>query len=92
MQDVEFDEDSPRSMGKRPVREMEADVTSMHISSSKEKSKPSAHPNSVEELEDLDAYVERIADSGYGSRSSVIEQQKDIHKKKMQQRISGGTH
>lgn len=47
-----------------------------------------AHPNALKDDEDLD--LDDSSDYGVGSRSSVIQQQRDLQKKKLQERLGGG--
>lgn len=47
-----------------------------------------AHPNALKDDEDLD--LDDSGDYGVGSRSSVIQQQRDLQKKKLQERLGGG--
>ncbi|OQR95530.1 tubby, partial [Thraustotheca clavata] len=74
MQETSFEDDD---RGKRVERDLAKDVENrLNVNS--------PHPNMLDDDE-----IEEIG-GPVGSRSNVIQQQRDLHKKKMQERMSGG--
>jgi len=98
MNEGAFDDDAPssRARGRKPSPRDDNDAADAVETLSLEDKRParasalsSAHPNSLKDEEDLDAMVDGD-DYLSGSRSNVIQQQRDLHKKKLQERMGGG--
>lgn len=95
MNEGAFDDDSGSGRGKnrKGSQREDVDVTDAVETLSLEDKRPtrasSAHPNSLKDEEDLDAMVDGD-DYLSGSRSNVIQQQRDLQKKKLQERMGGG--
>lgn len=98
MNEGAFDDDAPARGGKgrKPSPREDEGVSDAVETLTLEDKRPtrsaaasSAHPNSLKDDEDLDAMVDGD-DYLSGSRSNVIQQQRDLHKKKLQERMGGG--
>jgi hypothetical protein len=99
MNDAAFDDDSRGKSnrrggsggGSRGSREDDASdaVESLSFEDKRKPTGLSAHPNALKDDDD----IEVLGDGDYlsgGSRSSVIQQQRDLQKKKLQERMNGG--
>lgn len=94
MNDSSFDDD-----GRKPKRGSMTDTVSDAVESLSLDDKRSGggskgygapHPNSLKDDEDIESIVGGD-DYLSGSRTNVIQQQRDLQKKKLQERMGGGT-
>lgn len=92
MNDSSFDDD-----GRKPKRGSMTDTVSDAVESLSLDDKRSGgkgygapHPNSLKDDEDIESIVSGD-DYLSGSRTNVIQQQRDLQKKKLQERMGGGT-
>lgn len=84
---------------RRPSTGIKEGVDSLRLDSarpSSSRSRPmtmggmSSHPNALIDEDEVDQLVMHGTDYTIGSRSSVIQQQRELQKKKLQERASGG--
>lgn len=92
MNDSSFDDD-----GRKPKRSSMTDTISDAVESLSLDDKRGGgkgygapHPNSLKDDEDIESIVSGD-DYLSGSRTNVIQQQRDLQKKKLQERMGGGT-
>ena len=85
MNDAAFDED--RKPSKKGASDLVSSIDSMNLDG-KRKGAAGAHPNALRD-DDLDEFADG-SDFLSGSRSNVIQQQRDLQKKKLQERMGGG--
>lgn len=90
MNDASFDDDAGRRSSKRSDTVSDA-VESLSIDDKRSGSKGygAPHPNSLKDDEDIESIVSGD-DYLSGSRTNVIQQQRDLQKKKLQERMGGG--
>lgn len=94
MNDSAFDDDVPRrSSRKTSQRDDVVDgVESLSLDETPKRHMKglSAHPNSLKDDDEIDSIVDSNSEYISGSRSNVIQQQRDLQKKKIQERMNGG--
>ncbi len=87
MNDAAFDDDrKPKKKGSS--NDLVSTIDSMSLDG-KRRVGSDSHPNALKD-EDLDEFVEGGSGFISGSRSNVIQQQRDLQKKKLQERMGGG--
>ncbi|KAL3666772.1 hypothetical protein V7S43_008393 [Phytophthora oleae] len=87
-----FDDDAPSRGGSRGRKGggRDGDVSdAVEVLTLDDRSKGSAHPNSLKDDDDLESEVGG-AEYLSGARSNVIQQQRELQKKKLQERMGGG--
>jgi hypothetical protein len=92
MNDSSFDDDGGRCRSKRGshVDNVSDAVESLSLDDKRpSKGYGAPHPNSLKDDDDIDALGDGD-DYLSGSRTSVIQQQRDLQKKKLQERMGGG--
>jgi hypothetical protein len=85
MNDASFDDEVPRK-SKKNMSDITDGVESMQLDGKRRGNGLSSHPNALKD-DDLD---EIDGDRSGASRSNVIQQQRDLQKKKLQERMGGG--